>query len=62
MKKPGGLARPIAARKSKLDVLGIRLPSGPTNFNHSQDLKLTYSSNVIKLTKLTAGETITVVE
>ena len=43
-------------------MLRIRLPSGTTNFNHSQDLKLTYSSNVIELTKLTAGETITVVE
>lgn len=55
------LAR-IAAKKAELDQLRTRTSARPTNFEHSQDLELTYTSNAIEGNTLTAGETALVVE
>src|SRR5580700_7125714 len=52
----------IAARKAELDQLRIRAPGGTTNFDHSQDLELTYTSNAIEGNTLTAVETTIVIE
>src|SRR5580692_9184901 len=52
----------IAARKAELDQLRIRAPGGTTNFDHSQDLELTYTSNAIEGNTLTAAETTLVIE
>lgn len=52
----------IAAKKAELDQLRARTAARPTNFEHSQDLELTYTSNAIEGNTLTAGETALVVE
>jgi Fic family protein len=52
----------IAAKKAELDQLRIRAPGGTTNFDHSQDLELTYTSNAIEGNTLTAVETTLVIE
>jgi Fic family protein len=52
----------IAARKAELDRLRIRAPGGTTNFEHSQDLELTYTSNAIEGNTLSAVETTMVIE
>src|ERR1700674_4932114 len=52
----------IAARKAELDQLRSRAPGGTTNFDHSQDLELTYTSNAIEGNTLTAVETTMVIE
>lgn len=52
----------IAARKAELDQLRIRAPGGTTNFDHSQDIELTYTSNAIEGNTLTAVETTMVIE
>jgi len=52
----------IAAKRSELDQLCQRVPAGTTNFDHSQDLELTYTSNAIEGNTLTAAETTLVVE
>ena len=52
----------IAARKAELDLLRIRAPGGTANFDHSQDLELTYTSNAIEGNTLTAVETTMVIE
>lgn len=52
----------IVAKKAELDQLRAQTPTRPTNFEHSQDLELTYTSNAIEGNTLTAGETALVVE
>lgn len=52
----------IAARKADLDRLRLRAPGGTANFDHSQDLELTYTSNAIEGNTLTAVETTMVIE
>ena len=52
----------IAAKRAELDQLRRRVPGGTANFDHSQDLELTYTSNAIEGNTLTAAETTLVVE
>ena len=52
----------IAAQKAELDRLRIRAPGGTTNFDHSQDLELTYTSNAIEGNTLSPVETTMVIE
>jgi Fic family protein len=52
----------IAARKAELDRLWLRAPGGTSNFEHSQDLELTYTSNAIEGNTLSAVETTMVIE
>ncbi len=52
----------IAIKKAELDRLRARAPGGTTNFDHSQDLELTYTSNAIEGNTLTAVETTMVIE
>ena len=52
----------IAAGKAELDQLRRRAPGGTANFDHSQDLELTYTSNAIEGNTLTAVETTMVIE
>ncbi len=52
----------IETKKAGLDRLRIRAPGGTTNFDHSQDLELTYTSNAIEGNTLTAAETTMVIE
>ncbi len=52
----------IAAKKTELDLLRSRVPGGTANFDHSQDLELTYTSNAIEGNTLTAVETTMVIE
>jgi Fic family protein len=52
----------IAAKKAELDQLRTRAPGGTTNFDHSQDIELTYTSNAIEGNTLTAVETTMVIE
>jgi Fic family protein len=52
----------IAAKKAELDRLRARAPGGLSNFEHTQDLELTYTSNAIEGNTLTAVETTLVVE
>ncbi len=52
----------IAAKKAELDQLRIAAPGGSSNFDHSQDLELTYTSNAIEGNTLTAVETTMVIE
>jgi Fic family protein len=52
----------IAAKKAELGQLRIRAPGGTTNFDHSQDLELTYTSNAIEGNTLSAIETTMIIE
>jgi Fic family protein len=52
----------IAAKRAELDEVRARAPGGASNFEHSQDLELTYSSNAIEGNTLTAVETTMVIE
>jgi Fic family protein len=52
----------IAAKKAELDRLRAPAPGGLSNFEHTQDLELTYTSNAIEGNTLTAVETTLVVE
>jgi len=52
----------IESKKAELDRLRVRAPGGTTNFDHSQDLELTYTSNAIEGNTLTAVETTMVIE
>ena len=52
----------IAAKKAELDRLRARAPGGLVNFEHSQDLDLTYTSNAIEGNTLSAAETTLVIE
>jgi Fic family protein len=52
----------IDAKKAELDRLRLRAPGGTANFDHSQDLELTYTSNAIEGNTLTAIETTMVIE
>lgn len=52
----------VAAKKAELDALRVRVPRGTANFDHSQDLELTYTSNAIEGNTLTAVETTMVIE
>ena len=52
----------IEAKKATLDRLRARAPGGMSNFDHSQDLELTYTSNAIEGNTLTAAETTLVIE
>ena len=52
----------VAAKKAALDALRAQLPRGTSNFDHSQDLELTYTSNAIEGNTLTAVETTMVIE
>ncbi|WP_428483622.1 Fic family protein [Rhodopila sp.] len=56
------LLQSIAEKKAELDRLRVRAPGGLSNFEHSQDLELTYTSNAIEGNTLTAVETTLVVE
>jgi Fic family protein len=56
------LIEAIAAKQAELDCLRRRAPGGTRNFDHSQDLELTYTSNAIEGNTLTAVETTLVVE
>ncbi len=47
----------IAAKKAEVDRLRLRAPGGTANFDHSQDLELTFTSNAIEGNTLTAVET-----
>lgn len=52
----------IATKKAELDQLRIRVPNGTSNFDHAQDLELTYTSNAIEGNTLNAAETTMVIE
>jgi Fic family protein len=52
----------IAARKAELDRLRQRAPGGMANFDHSQDIELTDTSNAIEGNTLTAIETTMLIE
>lgn len=52
----------IAEKKAELDRQRARAPGGLSNFEHTQDLELTYTSNAIEGNALTAVETMLVVE
>jgi len=52
----------IETKKAELDRLRRRTPGGTGNFDHSQDLELTYTSNAIEGNTLTAVETTMVIE
>ncbi len=52
----------IAAKKAEFGRLRARVPGGLRNFDHSQDLELTYTSNAIEGNTLTAVETTLVIE
>ena len=52
----------IAAGKAELDQLRARASGGTSNFEHSQDLEITYTSNAIEGNTLTAVETTLVIE
>ena len=52
----------IALKKAELDRHRRRAPGGTSNFDHSQDLELTYTSNAIEGNTLTAVETTMVIE
>ena len=52
----------ITLKKAELDQQRQRAPGGTTNFDHSQDLELTYTSNAIEGNTLTAVETTMVIE
>ena len=52
----------VAAKKAELDQLRTRVPGGTRNFDHSQDLELTYTSNAIEGNTLSAVETAMVIE
>ena len=52
----------IATKKAELDRLRVRAPHGLDNFERSQDLELTYTSNAIEGNTLTAVETTMVIE
>ncbi len=52
----------IAEKKAELDRLRSRAPGGLSNFEHVQDLELTYTSNAIEGNTLSASETTLVVE
>ncbi len=52
----------IAAQKAELDALRQRAPKGLDNFEHFQNLDLTYTSNAIEGNTLTASETMLVIE
>jgi len=52
----------IESKKAELDRLRLRAPGGTANFDHSQDLELTYTSNAIEGNTLTASETTMVIE
>ena len=56
------LIQSIAAKKAELDRLRARAPGGLSNFEHTQDLELTYTSNAIEGNTLTAVETTLVIE
>ena len=56
------LLQSIAEKKAELDRLRAAAPGGLTNFEHVQDLELTYTSNAIEGNTLTAVETTLVVE
>ena len=56
------LVRSIAEKKAELDRQRTRAPGGLRNFEHAQDLELTYTSNAIEGNTLTARETALVVE
>lgn len=56
------LIRRIEEQKAELDRLRTAAPGGLTNFEHTQDLELTYTSNAIEGNTLTAVETSLVVE
>jgi Fic family protein len=56
------LTNSIAEKKAELDRLRTHAPRGLSNFEHTQDLELTYTSNAIEGNTLTAVETTLVVE
>lgn len=56
------LIRGIAERKAELDRLRAHAPHGLRNFEHVQDLELTYTSNAIEGNTLSAAETTLVIE
>ena len=56
------LIRRIAEKKAELGRLRTAAPGGLSNFEHVQDLELTYTSNAIEGNTLTAVETTLVVE
>ena len=51
-----------ATRKAELDRLRARAPAGLRNFERSQDIELTFTSNAIEGNTLTAAETTLVIE
>jgi Fic family protein len=54
--------RSIEEKRSELDRLVALAPGGLSNFEHVQDIELTYTSNAIEGNTLTAAETALVVE
>ncbi len=56
------LVQRITEKKAELDRLRARVPHGLSNFEHTQDLQLTHTSNAIEGNTLTAVETTLVVE
>jgi hypothetical protein len=56
------LIQSIEQKKAELDRLAARAPGGLSNFEHVQDLELTYTSNAIEGNTLTAAEMTLVVE
>lgn len=56
------LVAAAAAKRAELDQLRRQTPARLSNFDHSQDLELTYTSNAIEGNTLTAAETTLVIE
>lgn len=62
MPPPPDLAAAIAAKRAELARLRASVPLGLANFERSQDLELTFTSNAIEGNTLTAVETTLVIE
>ena len=56
------LVAAVAAKRAEVDRLRRQTPARLGNFDHSQDLELTYTSNAIEGNTLTAAETTLVIE
>jgi Fic family protein len=52
----------VAAKKAAVDGFRLRTAASVVNFDHSQDIELTYTSNAIEGNTLTAAETTLVIE
>ena len=62
MRTTDNLLTATSGKKAGFDLLRASAPGRLTKFEHSQDLKLIYTSNAIEGNTLTAAETTLVIE